>query len=115
MANSIIYFNGDGSAAAQVSDENSIIRYSDVQGSWPDVGNIDTDPLFADSNNGDYHLMSQAGRWNPVSLTWVQDELTSPCIDAGNPSSSIGSEPDANGAIINMGAYGGTDWASKSP
>ena len=28
-------------------------------------GNITNDPLFADADNGDYHLKSHAGRWNP--------------------------------------------------
>ena len=57
---------------------------------------------------GDYHLKSQAGRWDPNSQTWVQDDITSPCIDAGDPNSPIGLEPFPNGGYINMGAYGGT-------
>ncbi len=63
---------------------------------------------------GDYHLKSQAGRWNPKSQTWVQDDVTSACIDAGDPNSPIGLEPFPNGGYINMGAYGGTSEASKS-
>ncbi len=78
------------------------------------MGNIDTDPLFADQNNGDYHLKSQAGRWDPNSQSWIYDDVTSPCIDAGDPNSPIGSEPFPNGGIINMGAYGGTAEACKS-
>ena len=42
------------------------------------------------------------------------DEVTSPCIDAGDPMSPIGREPFPNGGRINMGAYGGTAEASKS-
>ena len=75
----------------------------------------DIEPCFADPGNRDYHLKSEAGRWDPVSQTWMQDNITSPCIDAGEPGTSIGSEPSPNGDIINMGAYGGTDEASKSP
>jgi len=89
------------------------IRNCIIWGNTPD-GNIDTDPCFADPNNGDYHLKSQAGRWDPNVLTWVQDEVTSLCIDAGDPASPIGLEPFPNGGIINMGAYGGTAEASKS-
>jgi len=63
---------------------------------------------------GDYPLKSQAGRWDPNSESWVQDDVTSPCIDAGNPNSPIGYEPFPNGGVINMGAYGGTREASKS-
>ena len=94
-------------------------------------GLLDADPCFADpgywdSNGtpadpnddffveGDYHLKSQAGRWDPVSGSWVQDAFTSPCIDAGDPNSPIGYEPFPNGGCINMGAYGGTAEASKS-
>jgi hypothetical protein len=94
-------------------------------------GNIDSDPLFAelgywdpngtseDPNDdfwvdGDYHLRSQAGRYDPNSKSWVQDDATSPCIDAGDPNIPIGDEPFPNGGVINMGAYGGTAEASKS-
>jgi len=77
-------------------------------------GNIDADPCFADSNNGDYHLKSQAGRWNPETQSWVKDDVTSTCIDAGDPMSPIGREPFPNGGRINMGAYGGTIEAGKS-
>jgi len=89
--------------------------YSNIRGGWSGEGNIDADPLFADSENGDYHLKSQAGRWDPISQSWIQDDVTSPCIDAGDPTSSIGLEPSPNGSRINMGAYGGTIEASKSP
>jgi len=77
-------------------------------------GNIDTDPYFADPDNGDYHLKSQAGRWDPNSQAWVQDDVTSPCIDAGDPMSQIGWEPFPTGGFVNMGAYGCTPEASES-
>ena len=63
---------------------------------------------------GDYHLKSEAGRWDPVGETWVKDDATSPCIDAGDPNSLAGDEPEPNGGRINMGAYGGTAEASMS-
>jgi len=77
-------------------------------------GNIDADPMFADPNRGDYHLKSQAGRWDPVNSSWVVDHVTSPCIDAGDPGGAIGYEPFPNGGRINIGVYGGTAEASKS-
>jgi hypothetical protein len=67
-----------------------------------------------DTGNDDYHLKSREGRWNPTKQSWVRDQVTSSCIDAGDPSSSVGLEPSPNGGIINMGAYGGTAQASKS-
>ena len=106
------------------------ITYSDVEGGWVGEGNIDIDPLFADPGSwdangtpdrrddvwteGDYHLKSQAGRWDPNSQSWATDAVTGPCIDAGDPNSPVGDEPEPNGGRINMGAYGGTAEASKS-
>jgi hypothetical protein len=77
-------------------------------------GNIDADPLFVDTNNEDFHLKSKAGRWDPNSRSWVKDDVTSPCIDAGDPLSPIGLESFPNGGFVNIGAYGGTPEASKS-
>jgi len=111
VTNSIVYFNGD----AQIVNIIGTVTYSDVQGSFQGVGNIDADPLFADPANNDYHLKSQAGRWHPGSEAWISDDLTSDCIDAGDPGSEIGLEPSPNGSVINIGAYGGTAQASKSP
>jgi len=118
VTNSIIYFNGNS-----IAESTATITYSNVQGSWPGFGNVDISPLFAfpsmiSSNStyiGDYHLKSQAGRWNPDSQTWVQDNVTSPCIDKGDPTSPVSDEPAPNGGIINMGAYGGTAQASMTP
>jgi hypothetical protein len=55
-----------------------------------------------------------AGRWDLTSQSWLADDVTSPCIDTGDPTTSIGFEPLPNGGIINMGLYGGTSRASKS-
>jgi hypothetical protein len=77
-------------------------------------GNIDADPYFADPCNGDYHLKSQAGRWDANSQSWVKDSNMSPCIDAGDPNSDWRAELWPHGRRINMGAYGGTPQASMS-
>jgi hypothetical protein len=112
------------------------VTYSDIAGGWRGQGNVDADPCFvrvgywADPNNievpvdpsrpnavwidGDYHLKSQGGRWDAGSNNWHMDDVTSPCIDAGDPNSPVGDEPFPNGGRINMGAYGGTAEASKS-
>ncbi len=135
ITNSIIYYNGPDTA--QIIDSTATITCSNVQGSWLGVGNIDADPCFvlpsywADANDpnviagqhtmdmiwvdGDYHLKSEAGRWDPETQSWLVDNVSSPCIDAGDPNSCIGFEPNPNSAVINMGAYGGTAQASKSP
>jgi len=108
------------------------VTYSNIEDGWPGKGkNVDIDPYFADLGHwdpngtadnpsddfwvdGDYHLKSQAGRWEPTTQAWAMDDVTSPCIDSGDPNSPIGREPFPNGGRINMGAYGGTVEASKS-
>lgn len=92
-----------------------MIHCNDMQGGWIGQGNFDADPLFADAESRDYHLKSQAGRWDPNNGSWVTDEVTSPCIDAGDPDIPFGQEPAPHGNRLNMGAYGGTPEASKSP
>ncbi len=39
------------------------ITFCNIQGGWAGTGNINADPRFADPDNGDYHLKSQAGHW----------------------------------------------------
>lgn len=71
------------------------------------------DPLFADPDAGDWHLKSTTGRWNGSG--WTTDGATSPAIDAGDPASPWNNEPADNGSRVNLGAYGNTPEASKSP
>ena len=129
VTNSILWDNGD---EIWNNDGSTIsIRHSNVRGGWVGAGNIDADPCFAETGywdtsgtpgdanddlwaDGDYHLRSQAGRYDPNSRSWVVDEVTSLCIDAGDPMAPIMYEPFPNGGVINMGAYGGTAEASKS-
>lgn len=108
-----------------------IISYSDIEGGWEGEGNIDADPCFADPGywdpngtpadanddfwvGGDFHLQSQAGRWDANSQSWVTDSNISECIDAGDPNSDWTAELWPHGKRINMGAYGGTPQASMS-
>jgi len=119
-----------GNASPQLAGE-AVVTYSNIQGGWPGEGNIDLDPCFAepgywDSNGtpddanddvwvgGDYHLKSQAGRWDQNSQSWVKDDVTSSCIDAGDPNSPWQEELWPHGKRINMGAFGGTAEASMS-
>ncbi len=111
IMNSIFWNNTGGEIGG-----NPKVNYSDIKGGWFGTGahNINIDPLFADASNGDYHLKSAAGRWNSISNSWVKDEVTSPCIDAGDSTSDLGDELWPHGKRINMGAYGGTTQASMS-
>jgi hypothetical protein len=115
MTNSIVFGNSPGQMYCW---DPTIIHatYCDISGGWAGTGNINADPCFADTYNADYHLQSQAGRWNPNTKNWVKDANTSVCIDAGNPGCPLGDEPnDINNVRINMGADGGTTQASKTP
>jgi len=117
------------SSNTQIADRGShvTVSYCDIKGgrnsisvsgtystvTWGD-GNIDTAPQFADPANRDYHLKSQAGRWDLKTQSWVQDAVSSPCIDAGDLNSDWTAELWPHGKRINMGAYGGTPQASMS-
>ncbi|MBN2376621.1 MAG: hypothetical protein JXD22_09475 [Sedimentisphaerales bacterium] len=109
------------------------IQYTCIASNYPGLGNLDVDPQFAqpgywDPNStpdepnddfwidGDYRLKSTAGRWDPNSSQWTNDQTTSLCIDAGNPATPLALEPnDTNNLRANLGAYGCTSQASKSP
>jgi hypothetical protein len=126
VVNSILW--GNGQKEIQVTGAaDSSIRYSAVAGGWPGQGNLSEDPLFVQAGTwvdhgyagstwlmGDYHLRSQAGRWDAIARQWTPDAAMSPCIDAGDPGDSVGRECPPNGGIINMGAYGSTVEASRS-
>jgi len=127
IVNSILWNHGLREIAV-ASGHDPLVTYCDVQGTWPGYGNIDTDPLFASPSDrtdpadatfvllsDDYHLLSETGRWNPDSLAWEADGLTSPCIDAGDPDYPVLDETVPNGKRVNMGVYGGTAQASRSP
>jgi hypothetical protein len=89
-------------------------RYSCTKEAGIGENNIDTDPLFVDPDNGDYHLLSKRGRYWPEHDIWVLDNVTSPCVDGGDPAADPSNEPMPNGARVNMGAYGRTRYASMS-
>ncbi len=122
---------GNNSPAVDDRRGNVSMTYCNVEGGWPGEGNIDVDPCFAEPGywdrngtpqdpnddfwvHGDYHLRSQAGRWDRKTQAWLEDDVTSPCIDAGDPNVPIGVEPFPNGGRLNMGAYGATPVTSKS-
>jgi len=95
-----------------------MVTYSNVEGGYAGEGNFDADPCFVDPGywdandtpddpnddvwvGGDYHLKSQAGHWDGESESWVFDDVTSPCIDAGDPNAPIDAEPFPNGGYAN--------------
>ncbi len=110
MTSSIVWDNSAG-ALNNVGS----VSYSCVADGHVGEGNIDSDPRFADAAARNYYLKSFAGRWNPATREWVSDPLpSSPCIRTGDPADERWRfEPEPNGRRVNMGAYGGTPFASK--
>ncbi len=132
VLNSILWKNEAPKYSQMLLCESAAVSFSDIQGGYAGIGNMDKDPRFVREGGwvdngtpqdagddfwrgGDYHLMSQAGRWDPENSVWVEDDVTSPCIDGGDPMSDWTQECDPNGERINIGAYGGTRQASMSP
>jgi len=152
ITNCILWGNAADTNGAEVAltDPNwpstLTISYSDVEGGlaglyiepncsviWG-LGNIDADPCFVETGywdangvwvDGDYHLASEGWRWDVQRKVWTWDDVTSRCIDAGNPGCMLGEEllsvpRDPNNKWgqnlrINMGTFGGTAEASMPP
>jgi hypothetical protein len=66
------------------------VLWSNVQGGWPGVANIDADPLWTDAANGDFSLLPG-----------------SPCIGTGQPFMV-----DADGSPLDMGALPYDPWTT---
>jgi len=114
IANCILWEGGD-----EIDNDNGstiTITYSDIYGGWPDIGNIDADPVFVDPNGAD----DIVGTEDDDLRLWAG----SPCIDAGDNAavpSTVGVDLDGDprfvddpgtvdtGAgtppIVDMGAY----------
>ena len=126
LKNTIVAFSSNGAGLYLTLppwSSTPVITYCDFYGNaggncanWTDPtgsnGNISADPLFADAGAGDFRLRSAAGRWNGTA--WVNDAVTSPCIDAGDPAAAFSLEPALNGGRINMGYDGNTAYASRT-
>lgn len=115
LLNNIIYFNtAQAGGPNWYKWKNSGLFYCCTSPDPGDEGSFEADPLLADSAARDCHLQSAAGRWTAPG-SWVSDAASSPCLDAGYPGSDYSFEPEPNGGRINIGAFGGTEEASKTP
>ncbi|MGE5295246.1 MAG: hypothetical protein ACM3VT_10500 [Solirubrobacterales bacterium] len=88
--------------------------YSCIERGGSGERNFSEDPLFVDPAGGDYHVRSERGRYWPEHDLWVLDDVSSPCIDGGDPTAEFSSEPKPNGNRRNVGAHGGTPYAERS-
>ena len=89
IANSIVWDNTGEEVWNYYSSVNVI--YSDIQGGYAGVGNINADPLFIDVDAGDYGL-----------------QIESPCIDAGTADldqDGVEDITDYLGGAPDMGAF----------
>ncbi len=77
-----------------------------------DASSISADPLFAEPGI-DFHLKSEGGRFKGGE--WVSDDVTSPCIDAALAETEVWGEPEPNGGRANIGYYGQSPEASRTP
>ncbi|MFC1782887.1 right-handed parallel beta-helix repeat-containing protein, partial [Planctomycetota bacterium] len=117
---------------ASFQDDNSMLRdplFVDPDGADSFFGYVDP---VNDGRDDDFHLKSEYGSYTGGSLAPVLDAGTglpvvqagvwtnypteqSPGIDRGDATYPYSLEPLDNGGYINIGTYGNTDQASKSP
>jgi hypothetical protein len=126
-----LVYDGAGNHATLDDLRNKWSTWSGLIYTDNDANSIEADPCFIESGyldsngtpgdanddvwvDGDYHLQSEAGRWDASTDSWVIDGNTSVAIDAGDPNSDWTGELWPHGKRINMGAYGGTPEASMS-
>ena len=77
--NTIFWDNGDVEFSPLPNNDqlNLDFDYCDTEDEWPGAGNINLDPLFADTGNSDFTLLS-----------------TSPCIDTGTADTDMDGNDD---------------------
>ena len=103
ISNSITWNNTPQEIYFHDRDNTITIDYCDIEGGQDEIeandgdvnwgeGNIDSDPLFAGPEEGDFHLT-----WE----NYPEEETKSPCIDAADPDE----EPDTDETRADMGAY----------
>ncbi len=95
------------------------VTYSCVQEPHDGEGNFVADPHWTGSPY--YHLLTKrAGGaitdgWFGGTYNSAKTEMNSPCLDKAAPGTpGLDLEPHPNGRHVNLGAYGGTPWATKT-
>ena len=124
VRNSIFFGNGvdfaDGANASFDIDytllaDDTGATYSFVNG-VSKLGDAMTygDPLFVAVD--DCHLLSEAGYFDSEGdIHYAEAGVRSPAIDAGDPESDFSRESAPNGGCVNLGRYGNTEQASRTP
>jgi hypothetical protein len=119
FTNSILWNNGSDALFGDPTTEIAV-SFSDAPGQCGGgakctigAGVFEQDVLFVDEAAADYHEKSTAGHFHDG--TFVIDAVTSPTLDRADPAASSANEPAPNGNRADLGAYGNTAEASKSP
>jgi hypothetical protein len=101
VVNSILWGNEGG----QITSGSASVAFSNIQGGWSGAGsdNIDTDPLFVDSDNGDYRLLARSRCIDVGDNTAVPESVLRD-LD-GNPRFVADACAGESGATVDMGAY----------
>ncbi len=108
LANCVLW--GDETGTPEIIDTNgstTTATYSDVQGGWPGVGNIDADPLFADPVGGDLRQLAGSPCIDSADNTAVPAGTTTALDGKPRFLDDTGTTDTGNGVapIVDMGAY----------
>ncbi len=82
-------FWGDTPNEIYSASSNPTVSHSDIQGGYPGIGNLDTDPLFVDADGPDNIFGTEDDDLHLLPY--------SPCIDAGDPSGDYTAQTDMDG------------------
>ena len=96
IINTILMENFPEPAISLENGSSASVTYSNVEGGYTGIGNMNANPLFVDEENGDYHLL-----------------IDSPCIDTGHPDldgdgitwENDLDDQDPDGTRMDMGAF----------
>ena len=124
LKNCIVSGNTVAGVVNATSIEHSYIQTND-DGTWNYEGEGNLNPNQVGDINWTgapyYHLLTKNANgaitngWFSGTFESPKTAADSPCIDAGAPSSlGLDLEPYYSGRRVNIGAYGGTPWASKT-
>ena len=114
LKNCIVWGNGTSGVVDAAS-----VEYSCIQEPHEGAGNFVADPHWTGAPY--YHLLTKrAGGaitdgWFGGTYNSAKTEKDSPCLDKAAPGTpGLDLEPKPNGHHVNLGAYGGTPWATKT-
>ena len=113
VSNSVVYGHAIRDIGGSIDAYYSCIGDGTKAGQY---GCFSNNPTFVDRVY--YHEKSEYGDYRSGYFsggTWSTSTNSSMLIDRGNPAAVFSAEPHPNGARLNIGVYGNTEVAAKSP